>query len=205
MVSDKVKLYCCEDISKIENYNKAITDTTQIYIIHHKLGIKNSRSFLKKQNLYYNRPASELIFLTPSEHAQLHANNRFDGWNKKISTNTKIAMNKPETKKKLSERQIGEKNHNYNKHMTQESKEKLSKTLKGRFFTKEWREKISKSKKGKTNSLKGKKFLLPSEEMKKRFGVNKGKTWWNNGVYSVLQEKCPKGFTKGRIIVKKDT
>lgn len=66
--------YCKDDISLIENYNKAISDTTQIWDCHHRLettlgyGINE----LKDKNLYYNRPASELIFLTHSEHASIH-------------------------------------------------------------------------------------------------------------------------------------
>lgn len=30
------KLWCCEDISKIENYDKAIADKTQTWVCHHK-------------------------------------------------------------------------------------------------------------------------------------------------------------------------
>lgn len=38
MISENyVKRYCCEDISKIENYDKAIADTTQVWECHHKM------------------------------------------------------------------------------------------------------------------------------------------------------------------------
>lgn len=74
------KLYACkfckDDISKIENYDKAVADTTQTWVIHHRLEIHsdytNSREELKMMNLYYNRPVEELIFLTRSEHVKLH-------------------------------------------------------------------------------------------------------------------------------------
>ena len=70
------KNFCCEDLSLIENYYKAIADTTQTWECHHRGEIlpcgRFSRDDLKKFGLYYNGPASELIFLTPTAHRQLH-------------------------------------------------------------------------------------------------------------------------------------
>ena len=70
------KKFCCEDLSLIENYDKAIADTTQTWDCHHRGEIlpcgRFSRDDLKKFGLYFNRPAAELIFLTPSEHRLLH-------------------------------------------------------------------------------------------------------------------------------------
>ena len=71
-----VKSYCCEDISLIENYELAINDTTQTWECHHRGEVLPCGRFsiadLKKFGLYYKRPASELIFLTPTEHNRLH-------------------------------------------------------------------------------------------------------------------------------------
>ena len=71
-----VKSYCCEDLSLIENYELAINDTTQTWECHHRgeilPGERFSANDLKKFGLYYNRPAAELIFLTPTAHRQLH-------------------------------------------------------------------------------------------------------------------------------------
>ena len=71
-----IKKFCCEDPSLIENYDKAIADTTQMWECHHRGEVlpcgRFSRADLKKFGLYYHRPASELIFLTPSVHRQLH-------------------------------------------------------------------------------------------------------------------------------------
>lgn len=71
-----VKKYCCEDLSLIENYEFAINDITQTWDCHHRREILPCGRFsgddLKKFGLYYKRPASELIFLTPSAHRQLH-------------------------------------------------------------------------------------------------------------------------------------
>ena len=70
------KSFCCEDLSLIENYELAINDTTQTWDCHHRGEIlpcgRFSADDLKKFGLYYKRPASELIFLTQSEHRQLH-------------------------------------------------------------------------------------------------------------------------------------
>lgn len=81
MISERqIKKYCCEDISLIENYYKAINDKTQVWDCHHRLEIHGkillSANELKDLDLYYNRPAYELIFLTKQEHHELHANNR---------------------------------------------------------------------------------------------------------------------------------
>ena len=70
------KKYCCEDPSLIENYELAVADTTQTWEIHHRGEVLPCGRFsgddLKKFGLYYKRPAAELIFLTHSEHRQLH-------------------------------------------------------------------------------------------------------------------------------------
>ena len=66
------KAYCCEELSLIENYELAIADTTQMWEIHHRRGTIYSKKDLKEIGEYYNRPAAELIFLTPTAHRQLH-------------------------------------------------------------------------------------------------------------------------------------
>ena len=76
MINEKqARKYCREDISKIAGYKEAIADTTQTYICHHR----NAEPFtgfckedLKKINMYNNRPASELMFVTRSEHRSIH-------------------------------------------------------------------------------------------------------------------------------------
>ena len=66
------KQYCCEDLSLIENYDKAIADTTQTWCCHHILGEQYSKHYLKENALYLNRPACELRFVTLAEHNELH-------------------------------------------------------------------------------------------------------------------------------------
>lgn len=70
------KLFCSDDISNIENYTEALNDKDHVWDCHHKLEIhsdyNNSRNDLKLMNLYYNRPACELMFIKHSEHTKLH-------------------------------------------------------------------------------------------------------------------------------------
>ena len=74
----QARKYCCEDITKIENYDKAIADTTQVWHLHHRLELTpdgafaNTSDALKFYDQYYYRPANELIFLTRAEHRRIH-------------------------------------------------------------------------------------------------------------------------------------
>ena len=74
----KAKIYCFEDISLIENYQEAIADKEKTWDIHHRRECDDEGQtlFTKKQliemNLYFNRQASELIFVTRSMHKKIH-------------------------------------------------------------------------------------------------------------------------------------
>ena len=74
----QAKKYCSEDVSLIENYYQAITDKDKMWDIHHKRECdENGKTlFTYKQlidmNLYFKRPASELIFVTKSMHKKMH-------------------------------------------------------------------------------------------------------------------------------------
>lgn len=76
MIAKGVKIFCCEDPRLIENYELAIADKTQMWECHHRNGIQYSKAELIEMGLYFNRPASELIFLPVSEHRILHNKNR---------------------------------------------------------------------------------------------------------------------------------
>lgn len=147
----------CKDYTKIENYDNAIADKENIWHCHHKLeigsnGERISHKDLIKQGLYYNRPSSELIFLTNIEHKRIHQSG------KKLSEETKIKISKYRSGKQMSE----------------EQKKKISESLKGKKRpprSEEWKRKISESKKGKK---------LPhfSEEHRRKISeANSGKTF----------------------------
>lgn len=98
-----IKRFCKEDISNIENYDKAINDSTKMWECHHRNEIKvlpsgitviRSRQELKENNRYYNCPANELIFLTKEEHNRLHC--KYNPIHKGIS-------HSEETRSKMSE------------------------------------------------------------------------------------------------------
>lgn len=71
---NNVKQYCSENPILIENYEQATSDKNTTWHCHHRLetDLKTSRQDLIDKGLYYNRPASELIFLTRSEHVSIH-------------------------------------------------------------------------------------------------------------------------------------
>ena len=87
--------YCKDDISKIENYELAIDDKERTWQCHHRLVLTLDGEFahtmdeLKRLNMYYHRPAFELIFLTQTEHNKIHK--RSEETKKKMSESAKCA------------------------------------------------------------------------------------------------------------------
>ena len=119
----------CKNYENIENYQKAKTDNFKGWHCHHRLETHNSDgerrlvditvAELQALDMYYNRPSSELIFLTESEHNSLHKPSE-------------------ESKKKMSEakkgRHLGKDNSFYGKHHSEESKKRMSEANKGRHW-----------------------------------------------------------------------
>ena len=138
MISEyQAKKYCKEELSKIENYDKAIADTTQIWDLHHRTEIwwNCSKKDLIDNECYYNRKACELIFLTHAEHTRLHNLHMSEYRRRKMSDSMKGKnvgkFPSEETRKKLSESRKGKtpfKGH----HHSEEAKKKLSKVGKGK-------------------------------------------------------------------------
>ena len=137
MINDGIKYFCKEDISLIENFDKAIADKEQTWHCHHRREIETPRKELLEIGEYFNRPASELIFLTQKEHKAIHCSLKFKGkpspWKGKHHTD--------ETKKKISETLKGN-------HHSEETKKKISETLKGNHHSEEAKKKLYDSMKG---------------------------------------------------------
>ena len=173
-----VKKFCKDDISLIENYDKAISDKTQVWQCHHRRETIFSKYDLIEIGEYYNRPACELIFLTKSEHMRLHHIGKHHS---------------EETRKKMSEANKGENNPRFGK----------PSAFKGKHHSAETRKKMSESRKGKNHPFFGKHHSEKTRrKLSKALIGNKrqlGKHWYNNGVVSVLTRECPDGFVKGRI------
>ena len=72
----KLRRYCSEDLSRIENYDTAMNDKEQMWHCHHRAEIlpcgRYSIKELKAVGLYWHRPACELIFLRHDVHISLH-------------------------------------------------------------------------------------------------------------------------------------
>ena len=117
MICKNVYRFCCEDISLIENYDKAVTDT-ETWDCHHRRETDEllSRKQLRDLNKYYNRPAAELIFLTHSNHQKLHATVKHNMLGKHHTTDAKNKM------------RIG----HLNTHIPKEIRQILSEQQKGR-------------------------------------------------------------------------
>ena len=145
------KKYCKDDISSIENYDKAIADSNQVWDCHHRRELETSKKELIEIGEYYSRPASELIFLTKKEHISLHKKGKQSHWK--------------------------------GKHLSEETKRKMSKAKQGKKlkpFTEEHKLKMSIARKGKNT-------------------WSKTHHWFNNGTITVRAKSCPEGFVKGRL------
>ena len=135
MISKGIKNFCNEDISLIENYDKAISDLNQTWQCHHRRELETPRKKLIEIGEYYQRPASELIFLTKSEHRALHNKGNKYSLGKLRSDETKLKMSEAhknmseETRKKLSEAQKGNK-YRLGKPCSEETKQKISNSTK---------------------------------------------------------------------------
>lgn len=98
----------------IENYDKAIADETQTWDCHHRLEIqgqfRNSAKLMKQCGMYYHIPASQLIFLTHSEHISLHNVGRTTSADTKIKMSlSSIGKNKGKVRSDAFKKSLSEK------------------------------------------------------------------------------------------------
>ena len=164
--------YCfCRTPELIENYEKAVNDTTQTWECHHRLETHNSdgerrlvdisKAELIALGMYYDRPPEELIFLTSVEHKSLHKK----GKPKSEETRKRMSEAKKGHSGALKGKKIGPR--------SEETKKKISETMKGKHL---------------------------SEETKRRMSeARKGKHWFNNGQINKHCFECPEGFVPGRL------
>ncbi len=183
MICEKTVKKVCKDYSRIENYEKAINDKTQTWHCHHRLETHNSdgerrlvditAEELKALGMYYDRPADELIFLTSPEHTKLHMVRNH--YSKGHTSWIKGKHHTEETKQKISETKRGKKHGS----PSDETRKKLSESLKGKnkgkHHSEETRKRMSETHKGERNPLYGKHH---SEETKKKQSTaKKGRHW----------------------------
>lgn len=76
MIGKQCNRYCCEDLDNIENYEQAVADKEHMWECHHRGEILPcgifTQSDLNHHGLFWNRPASELVFLRHDEHRHIH-------------------------------------------------------------------------------------------------------------------------------------
>ena len=128
--------FCSEPLDKIEHYEEALAEGFAGWCIHHRLeiqpdGTRVSMQELKDNGLYYDRPASELIFLRFGEHSSLHSAG---------NTNTKGKHHSAETRQKMSEALSGENHPFFGRHHSAETCKKMSKSRKGKHW---WNDGVS--------------------------------------------------------------
>lgn len=102
MINEKnARSYCCEDISLIRGYERAVNDNTQMYDIHHLEGVFYTKEEMIRLGKYYKQPAMALIFLTKSEHTKIHI--AFDETRRaRMSESSKGRVFSKETRDKIS-------------------------------------------------------------------------------------------------------
>ena len=142
----------CRMPELIENYDKAVADNTQVWDCHHRLETHSSdgekrfvdisKAELIVLNMYYDRPAEELIFLKSAEHRSLH-NKGKPTWNKGThESGMKGKHPSEEHKRKLAESHKGKPTWNKGKKLgphSEETRRKMSEALK-------WKPKSNKGK-----------------------------------------------------------
>ena len=145
----------CKEPEKIENYEKAKQDNFKGWHCHHRLEthtpdgkrreVDIPMEELKALGLYYNRPASELIFLTSREHNAFKKGKKFS----------------EEHKKKMGETKKGNK-YALGHLVSEETRKRIGAASKGRRHTEETRRKLSIVNKGNTYA-KGKRWYNNGE------------------------------------------
>lgn len=208
MISKNVCKFCCENISSIENYEIAVQSEEQ-YDCHHRLEIKEDGSVVSMkeliaQGLYYNRPASELIFLLRIDHKHLHAKHPVkisDDCRRKMSESQKrrfasmseeerkavyghsnteesIQKNRESQLKRFASMSPEERKATFGRPWTEERRKQVSEKLKGKKFSKERNEQIRQKLLGKHHSEETKKKI--SDIAKEGYASGK-RTPWNKG------------------------
>lgn len=170
-----LKMYCRDDLSKIENYEQAINDKENKWVIHHRLEFTLDGEFahtkqdLIRMGMYWKRPYFELIFMKDIDHRKLHG---------KIVNNYRTE----ETINKIRQKSIG---HSF----TEETLKKISETVKQRWkegvynlkcHTPEHNKAISEARKGKPHPCPNRKPRKPASEFGKKFKEHYGVGPTNN-------------------------
>lgn len=161
----RFKQLICSDIENVENYEKAKADNFKGWICHHRLEthtsdgerrlVDISPDELIALDVYYHRPAEELIFMPIGEHSTLHNKGKHhsEEHNRKIAESNKgkhSMSHSEEWNRKIGEAGKGRPGPWKGKHFSEETKRKMSESHKNKI---PWN-------KGKPGTNKGKHWKL---------------------------------------------
>lgn len=148
MINERaIREFCPVNFTQIENYYEALADKTQTWILHHIKGETMSMEELIEKGLYFNQPPQDFKFVTKSEHNSIHhgGKKRDKGTCDKISKGL-TGQKRPNAKDPYWLR-------------TEEVRNKISESQKGKKLSEEHKKNVSKSLKGKPKSEFGKAYL----------------------------------------------
>ena len=162
------KNYCSEPLDKIEHYEEALADNFAGWCIHHRLEIQPDGTRVSAKELI----DQGLYFGRPAEELVFMRREEHTTLHNKGNTYTK------------------------GKHLSEETRRKMSESQKGRTFSEEHCKKISESKKGENHPFFGKHHS--AEARQKMSEAVCGMLWWNNGISNKRCRECPgEGWTRG--------
>ena len=198
--------YFCDDIENVENYERAKADNFVLWDCHHRLethtsdGDRRLVDISKKElialDMYYHRPASELIFMPRKNHLSLHNSGKHlsEEHKRRLVESNKGKIISEETRKKLSEAHKGHKHSEETKRKISEANKvsmKGNQCHKGCHLSEEARKKMSVAWDYDKHC---------TEEFRKKISETfKSLRWFNNGKVNVRAKECPTGFVRGRL------
>lgn len=169
------KLYCI-DPENIENYEKAKADNFKGWHCHHRLETHNSDGERRLVDISHKElKALGMYYNRPVDELIFLTSREHYSLHNKGESNPMYGKHlSEETKKKISEA---------HKNISEETRKKMSEAKKGKRVSEETRNKMSEAKKGNTNT--------------------KGMHWYNNGKINKVCYECPDGFVPGRLLINK--
>ena len=180
--------FCSESLDKIEHYEEALEENFKGWCIHHRKEIQLDGTRVSRQDL----KDQGLYYNRPAEELVFMRRPEHNRLHLIGNTYTKGKHLSEDTRNKLSEAKKG-------KHLSEEHRKKIAEAKKGKRHSTETRKKMSESRKGKHKSTETRHKLseahkgkhLSVEHRNKLSEAKKGTRWWNNGISSKHAKECP--------------
>ena len=164
------------------------------------------KCWFRMNNLPVDNSKDNLVLLSYEDHIKVHKLAILCSDTKEMASKMGYAVHRllkgqfkgihhtEETKQKMSETHKG-------RTFSDESRRKMSEAAKNKVLSEEHRRKISEATRGKNNPMYGKQHTdaqrkKMSESLK---GQNKGTHWYNDGKVNMRSYTCPEGFVKGKL------